>query len=280
MREITTVTDLRETVRLWRRAGESIALVPTMGALHAGHLQLVREAASKARHVVVSIFVNPTQFGPNEDFNRYPRPIEEDLALLRRENISAVWVPSVDVMYPEGFATKLHVSGLSEGLCGASRPGHFDGVATVVAKLLLQVSPDIALFGEKDYQQLCVIRRLVMDLGIPVDIIGVPTIREADGLALSSRNRYLSPKDRQTAPQLYAILSAAADQLRIDEGAFWEKEKERVISRLLTSGFSKVDYCELCAEDTLLPQQKYSAPARLLAAVWLDKTRLIDNITL
>lgn len=278
MEPISTISQLRATVQAWRGAGHRIALVPTMGALHSGHLQLVQQAKSIASHVVVSIFVNPTQFGPNEDFSRYPRPIERDLQLLEKAGASAAWLPTVEEMYPQGFATSIHVAGVSEGLCGAFRPGHFDGVATVVAKLLNQVMPDTALFGEKDYQQLCVIKRLVSDLNLPVQIIGVPTVREADGLALSSRNQYLSAEQRQKAAAIYAALSHASHELVArpsDVASILEKTK----SALTAAGFTKIDYLELRAEDSLAILDTYRAPARLLVAAWLGTTRLIDNLS-
>ncbi len=273
--ELRSLDALRSAVANWRGRGESVALVPTMGALHAGHLHLVREAKKHAARVVVSIFVNPTQFGPNEDFSRYPRPLDRDLELLREVGADAAWLPDVATMYPDGFATSIHVSGVSEGLCGAVRPGHFDGVATVVAKLLLQVAQDVALFGEKDYQQLCVIKRLVNDLNIDTNILGVPTVREADGLALSSRNQYLSESERKIAPMLHATLTQLALQLPCgDVSALIYAAKEKI----LAAGFASIDYLELRAEDTLAPLGHYAPPARLLVAARLGSTRLIDNI--
>lgn len=274
--ELTSLSTLRETIARWRAAGDTIALVPTMGALHAGHLALVKAAQAQATRVVVSIFVNPTQFGPNEDLSRYPRPLANDLALLNSVGADAAWLPSVETMYPQGFATKIEVSGVSEGLDGAFRPGHFSGVATVVTKLLLQVMPDVALFGEKDYQQLCVIKRLVSDLCINTRICGVPTVREADGLALSSRNQYLSEKERALAPTVHGVLQWAAAQLV--QGAVVEAVLEAAQARLLSAGLTNVDYLALRAEDTLEPCAQYVKPARLLVAAWLGRTRLIDNI--
>ncbi len=276
LHEFTSLSRLRKTIHDWRAAGESIALVPTMGALHAGHLQLVAEAKKHAKRVVVSIFVNPTQFGPNEDFNRYPRPLEKDLSLLREVGADGAWLPTVEEMYPAGFSTNIHMGGVSEGLCGAARPGHFDGVATVVAKLLLQVAPDAALFGEKDYQQLCVIKRLAADLNLPVAIVGVPIVREGDGLALSSRNQYLSEVERAIAPVLHQQLQQAAAALKAGEDA--GEVLASASAAILAAGFQKIDYMELRAEETLAPLSQYQSPARLLVAAWLGKTRLIDNI--
>lgn len=274
--EITSLSLLRATLRDWRRAGETIALVPTMGALHAGHLALVAEAKKQAKRVVVSIFVNPTQFGPNEDFSRYPRPLARDLELLREAGVDAAWLPTMEEMYPAGFATTVHVAGVSEGLDGAARPGHFDGVATVVSKLLLQVQPDVALFGEKDYQQLCVIKRLVKDLNIDINIIAVPTMRDVDNLALSSRNQYLSAAERAVAPQLYATLCDVAKQLRA--GSDGNAVLERAKAELIAVGFASVDYLALCDTETLALLAHYQPPARLLVAARLGTTRLIDNI--
>ena len=247
-----------------------------MGALHDGHVALVRQAKQRAARVVTSIFVNPTQFGPNEDYAKYPRTLEADSAKLAAANADALWIPSVEVMYPQGFSTSIHVTPLNTWLCGAFRPGHFDGVATVVAKLLHQVAPDIALFGEKDYQQLCLIRRMVSDLNMPVLVEGVPTVRQADGLALSSRNQYLSVSERAIAPVLYQVLrstaTAIANAIPVDVAC------EQGIAALLTAGFRKVDYLELRDAHSLLPMAQYHAPARLLAAAYLGNTRLIDNV--
>ena len=274
--EITHLNELRSTVAQWRAAGERVALVPTMGALHAGHRSLMDAAKTKANRVVASIFVNPIQFGPNEDFNRYPRPLADDLAVLRAAGVDAVWLPDVPTMYPQGFASSIHIGGLTEMLCGAFRPGHFDGVATVVAKLFNQVMPDIALFGEKDYQQLCVIHQLVRDFDMHVAVHGVPTLREADGLAMSSRNRYLSEQERATAATIYATLQQAAEAIR--SGANVAETLASGIETLLTAGFTKVDYLELRAEKTLAPLDRFEPSARLLTAAWLGTTRLIDNI--
>jgi pantoate--beta-alanine ligase len=276
--ELTEISTLRATVNGWRMAGERIALVPTMGALHAGHLALVAAAKRHAQRVIVSIFVNPTQFGPHEDFSRYPRPLERDLSLLREAGADAAWLPTVGEMYPQGFSTSIHVAGVSEGLCGAQRPGHFDGVATVVAKLLLQVAPDVAFFGEKDYQQLCVIKRLVSDLNINTNVLGVSVVRESDGLALSSRNMYLSADERKIAPQLYRRLEEIAEELRAKKSLAELVENAR--RNLQSDGFTRVEYLELRAEDSLAPLSAYASPARLLAAAWLGKTRLIDNISI
>jgi pantoate--beta-alanine ligase len=273
---ITTLAALRQRISDWKTERQRIALVPTMGALHAGHLALVKEARNHAERVVVSIFVNPTQFGPNEDFDRYPRTLEADRALLAG-HADAIWSPSVEQMYPQGFTTSIHLAGVSEGLCGAHRPGHFDGVATVVAKLLLQVMPDTALFGEKDYQQLCVIRRMVEDLNIPVSIRGVPTVREADGLALSSRNRYLSAEERALAPKLHEGLLEIADQLRAGQPVEALVEQQRAAWN--SHGF-QVEYIGLRDGQTLAPLAKYQPGARLLVAARIGKTRLIDNIAI
>lgn len=276
--ELTRISLLRETVAQWRAAGDSIALVPTMGALHAGHIALVKAAQAHAKRVVVSIFVNPTQFGPNEDFSRYPRPLENDLTMLREAGADAAWLPSPEEMYPAGFVSSIHVAGISDGMEGAARPGHFDGVATVVAKLLLQVAPDYALFGEKDYQQLCVVKAMVRDLDIPCHIIGMPTVREADGLALSSRNHYLTPAQRAVAPALHAQLQRLAARIRA--GSDVEPALAEAKTELLSVGFESVDYLELRDASSLAPLAQLNRPARLIVAARLGTTRLLDNISI
>lgn len=270
------VGDLRARVADWRKAGLAVGLVPTMGALHDGHLALVRAALKVADRVVVSIFVNPTQFGPNEDFAAYPRTEDADREKLALAGASLLFAPTVEEIYPQGFSTAISVSGVSEGLCGASRPGHFSGVATVVTKLLLQVLPDVAAFGEKDYQQLQVIRRLVRDLDIPVSVLGVPTVREADGLAMSSRNAYLSAAERAAAPALHRALADAAAAIK--GGAAVAAALDGAKTAILAAGFSAIDYLELRAADGLAPMAEFDRPARLLVAARLGRTRLIDNL--
>ncbi len=270
------VAPLRAQVAHWRAQGARIVLVPTMGALHAGHLALMEEARRLGERVIASIFVNPTQFGPNEDFSRYPRDLARDLELLGQARVDAAYAPSAEAMYPEGFSTSLQVAGLSEGLCGAFRPGHFSGVATVVTKLLNQVGPDVALFGEKDFQQLQVIRRAVRDLDLRVEIRGVPTLREADGLALSSRNRYLDEDERARAPRLHAVLRDVAEGLRRGEAATLLVAEGR--AALERAGFAPVQYLEVRDAETLQPVERVERPARVLAAAYLGRTRLIDNV--
>ncbi|MFE1597546.1 pantoate--beta-alanine ligase [Methylobacterium sp. ID0610] len=270
------VPSLRAQVRAWRTAGEDVALVPTMGALHEGHLTLVRQARETCRRVIVSIFVNPTQFGPSEDFSRYPRDPERDVALLATAGADAAYLPDVATMYPPGFSTTVSVAGLTEQLCGPLRPGHFAGVATVVTKLLLQALPDRALFGEKDYQQLQVIRRFVRDLDIPVTIEGVPTVRETDGLALSSRNQYLSAEERAAAPHLAAVLRRVADAVRA--GAETAPALAEGRAALEAAGFGPVQYLSVNDADSLAPLDRVAGPARVLAAAYLGRTRLIDNV--
>jgi len=248
-----------------------------MGALHAGHLALVAAAQAQCQRVVVSIFVNPKQFGPREDFSAYPRPEADDLAKLAAANADLAYIPTPEEIYPEGFATTVGVVGVSEGLCGAHRPGHFDGVATVVAKLFTQVAPDVAFFGEKDYQQLLVVRRMARDLDLPVDIVGVPTVREPDGLALSSRNVYLSAEERRIAPNLHRLMREAA--AAIAQGGTPGGILARAIMALGEAGLM-VEYLELRDAETLAPLTEPPArPARLLAAVHLGRTRLIDNLS-
>ena len=273
-----TIADLRSAVAAWRAQGLRVALVPTMGALHAGHLALVTEGLRQADRVVVSIFVNPKQFGPSEDFSRYPRQEAEDCEKLATAGAHLLFAPQVDDVYPPGFATTVSVDSLAQYLCGQFRPGHFTGVATVVSKLLLQALPDVALFGEKDYQQLLVIRRLVRDLDIPVRVVGVQTVREADGLALSSRNQYLSAAERAAAPAIHRTLRAAAVALKA--GAPATPLLAEAETSLLAAGFARVDYLELRHEETLAALDRSALGARLFVAAWLGKTRLIDNLGL
>jgi pantoate--beta-alanine ligase len=247
-----------------------------MGALHAGHLELVRRAKAACARVVVSIFVNPTQFGPAEDFDRYPRDEVGDLKKLTPLGIDLVFAPPVEEMYPQGFATTVHVEGVSRGLCGDARPGHFDGVATIVSKLFQQVRPDAAFFGEKDYQQLLVIRRLARDLDLDVAVVGVPTVRERDGLALSSRNGALSPRERAVAPALYRALSEAAKAAA--QGAPFEDVETEGRAALLAAGFERVDYFEIRHAETLVRFPGPGEPARVFGAAFLGGTRLIDNV--
>jgi pantoate--beta-alanine ligase len=273
---VRTVADLRVRVAAWRKDGNTVALVPTMGALHQGHLELVRAAAGSCDRVVVSLFVNPTQFGPSEDYRTYPRDEATDSAMVAGAGASLLYAPTVEEMYPDGFATAVTVSGLTEGLCGAHRPGHFQGVATVVAKLLTQCAPDRAFFGEKDYQQLLVIKRLVRDLDLPVDIVGVPTVREDDGLAMSSRNAYLDPGQRAIAGKLNAILADAA--ARAAAGAEVAAAEAHARAELEATGFDSIDYVEIRDAETLEPVSRVTRPARILAAVRLGRARLIDNL--
>jgi pantoate--beta-alanine ligase len=268
---------LRETVDGWRATGERVALVPTMGALHAGHMALVDAARSQADRVVASIFVNPLQFGPGEDLARYPRQEEADRALLEAHGCDLVWMPGVDDLYPQGFATTVSVAGVSERWDGAARPGHFNGVATVVAKLLIAVRPHVALFGEKDFQQLAVIRRMVTDLGLLVEIVGVPTVRDDDGLALSSRNAYLSADERARALALPQALEEAARA--IVDGDHVTTVLALAKARLGKAGFGKVDYVALVDPATLEPLESAQGAMRLIAAATIGSTRLIDNIS-
>ena len=276
MQIIRELSALRNTVRTWQTNNRRIALVPTMGALHAGHMALVAEARKRADRVVVSLFVNPTQFAPGEDLAAYPRKGEEDAAMLEDAGIDVLWMPGVEAMYPEGFATTISVAGVSEGLEGAHRPGHFDGVATVVAKLLGQVQPDLALFGEKDFQQLAVVRKMVADLNIRVGIVGVPTERDSDGLALSSRNVYLTPEERTAARALPDALNEAA--VAISAGESVENVLQRARAKLEAAGFGPIDYIELCDAASLRPVRETKGNLRLLAAAKLGRARLIDNV--
>jgi pantoate--beta-alanine ligase len=273
---IRTIADLRATVAAWRGGNETIGLVPTMGALHDGHLSLAAHSRADNKRTIATLFVNPTQFGPKEDLAAYPRDEAADLAKLQSANVDALYAPTVTEMYPKGFATTVTVAGLTEHLCGPHRPGHFAGVATVVGKLLLQSAPDRAYFGEKDFQQLQVIRRMAADLDIPAQIVGVPTVREADRLALSSRNRYLSAEDRAQAAALPRMLADIAERLRKEPAAV-AREIAWGFRQLEDADFRKIDYIEVCDEATLQPARRVIAPSRVFAAAWLGRTRLIDN---
>ena len=276
MQIIREINALRGAVEAIRRGGGPVALVPTMGALHAGHMALVREAKRLGAEVVASIFVNPTQFGPAEDLSTYPRREAADAEMLEAEGCAILWAPDVATMYPTGHSTRVKVGGVSNDLDGVARPGHFEGVATVVVKLLNQVQPDIALFGEKDYQQLAVIRRMVADLDLPVRIVGVPTQRDADGLALSSRNAYLSAQDRRAARALPRAMVEAAQRIR--DGGDVADALRQAREALESAGFGPIDYVELRDAATLEPVASLGRPSRLLAAARIGRTRLIDNL--
>ncbi len=259
-----------------KQGGESVVFVPTMGALHAGHMALLAEAKRRADRIVASIFVNPMQFGAGEDLDRYPRREEADAAMLEAAGCDLLWLPTAEQVYPEGFATAVRVAGVSERWEGEARPGHFDGVATVVAKLLVAVAPDVALFGEKDFQQLAVIRRMAADLGLPVEILGVPTLRDADGLALSSRNFYLKVEDRQRALALPRALENA--RIRIISGDPVGRVLAEGKQALVDAGFLKIDYLALVDSATLEPLDEPHGEMRLIAAATVGGTRLIDNV--
>lgn len=274
---VRDVASLRAKVWAWRKRDETVGLIPTMGALHEGHLALVKAALQTCDHAITTIFVNPAQFAPNEDFEAYPRDEADDLAKLASLSADLTFVPPVQEMYTDGFSTSVAVSGLSENLCGASRPHFFGGVATVVSKLLLQALPDRAFFGEKDYQQLQVVTRMAHDLDIPVEIVGVPTVRESDGLAMSSRNWFLSPEERAVAPILYEILCGTAEKL--SNGDTSAAAIASAKTTLQDAGFGPIDYIELCDALSLEPLDRVDRPARLLAAAYLGRTRLIDNVS-
>jgi len=272
---VDSVAALRAQIRDWRRAGLGVAMVPTMGALHDGHISLVRIALERAERCVVSIFVNPTQFAPTEDLDKYPRQLARDLDRLRDAGAHLAFTPGVSEMYPAGFATKISVGGPSSGLETDFRPNFFDGVATVVAKLFLQAAPDCAVFGEKDYQQLCVVRQLCRDLDLPVEIVGAPTVRDGHGLAMSSRNAYLGEAELEIARKLNVILRQTAAALAA--GADQAGAIDAAAKALVSAGFQKVDYVAARASATLGPWQR-AGEGRLLAAAWLGTTRLIDNV--
>jgi pantoate--beta-alanine ligase len=271
---VTTVAELRCALKPWRNDG--VALVPTMGALHDGHLSLVAAAKARTPHVAVSIFVNPTQFAPHEDFRSYPRDLAADSDKLKSAGASLIFAPDAKEMYPGGFATTLSVKGPALGLESDFRPYFFDGVATVVAKLLIAAQPEWAAFGQKDYQQLLVVKRLVADLGLPVEIISVPIAREADGLAMSSRNAYLSPTERAVGAKLNLVMQDV--MLRLRQGAGATEAQSSGTAALKQAGFDSVDYLTLRDATTLAPFTSFDAPARLLAAARIGKTRLIDNM--
>lgn len=276
MQTLRTVAELRTRVRGWKADGRSVGVVPTMGALHEGHLSLVRAAKRGCDRVIVTIFVNPRQFNNSDDLTKYPRTEDADAALLAQEGVDVIFAPAADEVYPRGFATNVSISGISEPLEGAMRPGHFDGVATVVAKLFGMTQAERAYFGQKDWQQLQVVRRLVSDLNIPIEVVGCETIREADGLAMSSRNARLDPLARAQAPALHATMRRIAATIR--DGNAVAPALEGARKDLIAAGFSEVEYIELRDAATLEPMEAHDGPARLLAAAWIGGVRLIDNI--
>lgn len=276
MKIIRRKADLRELTETWRRAGKSIGVVPTMGALHAGHLSLVDAAREGTDRVIVTLFVNPRQFNSPEDLENYPRTEESDAAKLMPYGIDVLYIPEPEEIYPEGFATTISITGVTEGLCGATRPGHFDGVATVVAKLLLQTDADRAYFGEKDYQQLQVVRRLATDLDLKAQIIGCPTIREEDGLAMSSRNLRLDATARDTAPAIRRVLTDTARAL--ETGTPVPAALAAARDALAAAGMGEIDYLDLRGDPDLQQMTEADRPARLFIAIWLDGVRLIDNL--
>ena len=275
-RIIRTRDALRETVDAWKASGETVGVVPTMGALHDGHLSLVRAAKKSCDRVIVTIFINPKQFNNPEDYENYPRTEEEDARKLTSLKADVVYVPDGPQMYPEGFATTVSVEGITDGLCGAHRAGHFDGVATIVTKLFTQTQADQAFFGEKDYQQLQVVTRLARDLDLRITVVGCPTIREEDGLAMSSRNLLLSDRARTYAPELHRAMEEMAEGLIA--GGDFDTLRAAAVARIERAGFTQVEYLDLRSADTLAVMQTADRPARLLAAAWLAGVRLIDNI--
>ena len=276
MEVVRTIAELRQHTSRWRIAGQTIGLIPTMGALHNGHLSLIKLAQEKCDRVITTIFVNPRQFLPNEDFDEYPRNEESDIQKLIGMGVDLLFAPKAPEMYQPDASTTVVISKLTECLCATSRPGFFDGVGTVVTKLLIQALPDLAIFGEKDYQQLLIIKRLTRDLDIPAEIIGAPTIREADGLAVSSRNVFLSKANRETASKVFEILGKTATAIALGNDVLVACEEAR--SELMLAGFSEIDYFEARHSETLELIQSFENSGRLFAAVWLGSTRLIDNL--
>ena len=276
MEVVRTIAELSQHTSRWRIAGQTIGLIPTMGALHNGHLSLIKLAQGKCDRVIATIFVNPRQFLPNEDFDEYPRNEESDIQKLIEMGVDLLFAPKAPEMYQPDASTTVVISKLTDCLCATSRPGFFDGVGTVVTKLLIQALPDLAIFGEKDYQQLLVIKRLTRDLDIPAEIIGAPTIREADGLAVSSRNVFLSKPNRETASKIFEILKKTATAIALGNDVLVACEEAR--SELMLAGFSEIDYFEARHSETLELIQSFENSGRLFAAVWLGSTRLIDNL--
>lgn len=276
MEVVRTIAELRQHTSRWRIAGQTIGLIPTMGALHNGHLSLIKLAQGKCDRVIATIFVNPRQFLPNEDFDEYPRNEESDIQKLIEMGVDLLFAPKAPEMYQPDASTTVVISKLTDCLCATSRPGFFDGVGTVVTKLLIQALPNLAIFGEKDYQQLLVIKRLTRDLDIPAEIVGAPTIREADGLAVSSRNVFLSKANRETASKVFEILKKTATAIALGNDVSIACEEAR--SELMLAGFSEIDYFEARHSETLELIQNFENSGRLFAAVWLGPTRLIDNL--
>ncbi len=276
MRTVTKISQVRAIISSARHRGQQVGLVPTMGGLHAGHLSLIEAARANDDLVAISIFVNPTQFGPREDYEEYPRELAQDAQLAEQAGVDIIFAPSVEEMYPQGFSTYVEVEELTAGLCGGYRPGHLRGVTTIVAKLLNIIQPHVAYFGEKDYQQLVVIKRIVTDLNMPVEIVGLPTVREPDGLALSSRNQYLNADERQAAPLLYQALTAGAELVR--KGAAGPEAAEHIRQMLDGEPLFRVQYVEAVHPETLQSVPYSGPPMVIAAAVYLGDTRLIDNI--
>lgn len=278
MKTIHDLDHLRQSISLLRKNEQPIALVPTMGALHEGHLSLVREAQKVTPNVIVSIFVNPTQFGAGEDLDSYPKQLETDAALLKSLDVPILWAPDIDSIYPKGFATSMQIKGLDDNFCGSKRPGHFDGVILIVSKLFNQTGANFAFFGEKDYQQLAIIRQMALDLDFDIDIIGVPTMRNAGGLALSSRNSYLSEDELRNALALPQSLQEAAKSIQNSKNV--QDALSDATDKMLQSGFESIDYINLIDAKSLKILKKWDGQeARLLAAAFIGKTRLIDNIS-